>query len=56
MIYNTKKNFDNYEVKDYKFYSIKIMIYLNSIIISIIVNIFFYNDETMHRIYEEMHW
>ena len=37
--------------KDYRIYPIKIMIYLNSIIISIIINLIFYNDDTMHKIY-----
>ena len=48
-IFNNK---DNY--RDYRFYNIKIMIYINSIILSIVINIFFYNDETMHKIYKEV--
>ena len=41
------------DYKDYKLYGIKIMIYLNSIIVSIIINIMFYTDETMHKIMED---
>ena len=37
--------------KDYKFYQIKIMNYINIIILSLSVNIFFYSDNTMHKIY-----
>ena len=53
LIYNCQKNFDNYTLKDYRFYTIKIMIYLNSSIISILINILFYNEKTMHKIYED---
>ena len=40
----------NYYKED-QIYSIKIMIYLNSLIISLVSNIFFYTDDTMHKIY-----
>ena len=36
----------------YKIYIIEIMIYLNSLIISIIINLAFYTDRTMHKIYD----
>ena len=39
--------------EDYKLYPIEIMIYLNSLIISIIINISFYTDNTMHKIYDK---
>ena len=48
---NTFFIFNKY--KDFRFYWIKIMIYINSIIISIIVNIAFFWDDTMHKIYED---
>ena len=43
-------NMDKY--RDYKFYTIKIIIYLNCIILSIVINITFYNDERMYKIYQ----
>ena len=39
--------------EDYQFYTLKIIIYINSIILSIIINITFYTDDTMHKIYED---
>ena len=45
-IYNYK------DYNDYQIYTIKIMIYVNSVIISILVNIMLYNSETINRIYE----
>ena len=39
-------------MENYKIYIIEIMIYLNSIIISIIITIAFYTDNTMHKIYD----
>jgi len=39
--------------KEYKLYTIKVMIYLNSLITSFIINILFYTDDTMHRLYED---
>ena len=39
--------------KDYRIYTIKTIIYFNSIFISLFVNICFYHDDTMHKIYEE---
>ena len=41
------------EYEDFRFYCIKIMIYINSLIISIIVTIAFFWDDTMHKIYED---
>ena len=48
LIYNSSQNY-----KDYKLYSIKMMIYINSLIFSIIVNLISYSDETMHKLYED---
>ena len=45
-IYNYK------DYNDYQIYTIKIMIYVNSVIISILLNIMLYNSETINRIYE----
>jgi len=39
--------------KEYKLYTIKVMTYLNSLITFIIINILFYTDDTMHRLYED---
>jgi hypothetical protein len=39
--------------KDFRIYTIKIIIYLNSLVISLVANVFFYHDDTMHKIYEE---
>ena len=39
--------------KQYKFYTIKIIIYINSIIISIILNILFLYNKRMHLLYQE---
>jgi len=47
-IYNNEKYY-----KEYKLYTIKVIIYLNSLITSIIINILFYTDDTMHRLYED---
>ena len=44
-------NSDNYKI--YNLISIKIMIYINSLSISIIINLMFYTDETMHKIYND---
>ena len=38
--------------EDYKIYTIEIMIYLNSLIISIIFNIAFFTNKSMHKIYD----
>ena len=48
LIYNNTNKY-----KEYKFFSIKLMIYINSLIVSIIINLIFYSDETMHKIYIE---
>ena len=50
---NTFFIYNNNGYKDFKLYAIKIMIYINSILISIIVNIMFYTEETIKDIYEE---
>ena len=42
-----------YSKKDYRIYPLKIIIYFNSIFISLFTSICFYHDETMHKIYEE---
>ena len=47
-LYNNSKNY-----KIYNLYSIKVMIYINSLSISIIINLMFYTDETMHKIYSD---
>ena len=47
-IYNKKHHY-----KDFKKYPIKIMTYINSLMISIVINISFYTEETMHQIYED---
>ena len=39
--------------KDFRIYTIKISIYLNSLVLSLVGNVFFYHDDTMHKIYEE---
>ena len=39
--------------KDYKIYQIKVMNYINLILFSLIINISFYNDNTMHKIYTD---
>ena len=39
--------------KEYRIYTIKIIIYFNSISLLLVSNICFYHDETMHKIYEE---
>ena len=41
------------EFRQYKLYPLKIMIYINSIIMTFIAIILFYYDEKMHLIYEE---
>ena len=41
------------EFRQYKLYPLKIMIYINSIIMTFIVIILFYYDEKMHSIYKE---
>ena len=46
LIYNNSENYKNYQM-----YSIKIIIYINCLMISIISNLIFYSDETMHKIY-----
>lgn len=47
-------NFDNsYNFQEFKIYSIKIIIYLNSVILFLIFDVFFLNDDAMHRIYED---
>ena len=38
--------------KDYKFNTLKIMIYINSLMVSIFFDLIFYSDNTMHKIYE----
>jgi hypothetical protein len=43
--------FDCY--KDLRISTIKIIIYLNSLVVSLVANAFFYHDDTMHKIYEE---
>ena len=37
--------------KDYKIYQIKIINYINYLILSIVINISFYNDKILHQIY-----
>ena len=39
--------------KDYRINAIKIITYFNSILLSLVVDVCFYHDETMHKIYEE---
>ena len=41
------------EFRQYKLYPLKIMVYINSIIITFIIIILFYYDEKMHSIYKE---
>ena len=48
LIYNNSEKYKNYQL-----YLIKIIIYMNSLIISIISNLMFYSDKTMHKIYED---
>ena len=47
-LYNNSNNY-----KIYDLYTIKIMIYINSLSYSIIINLMFYTDETMHKIYSD---
>ena len=48
LIYNNSENY-----KEYKIYSIKVMMYIGSLIISIIFNLMFYSHKNMHKIYED---
>ena len=48
-IFNTTSNY----YKEYRFYIIKIIIYISSLTFSIIINILFYKDETMNKLVED---
>jgi hypothetical protein len=37
--------------KDYKIYTLKIITYINTLLLCLDINISFYNDDTMHKIY-----
>ena len=50
---NTFIIINNKNYKQYKYYTIKILIYINSIIISLIINFLFYYNKKMHLLYEE---
>ena len=49
LIFNDTTNY----YKEYRFYIIKIIIYISSLTFSIIINILFYNDETKHKLFED---
>ena len=42
--------FDN---KDYRIYPIKVISYINTLLLSLDINISFYNDDAMHKIYKD---
>ena len=52
-----KTNYDFYSTflifpnKDYKIYTVKIITYINTILLSLDLNVSFYTDDTMHKIY-----
>ena len=50
---NTFIIINNKNYKQYKYYKIKILIYINSIIISLIINFLFYYNKKMHLLYKE---
>jgi hypothetical protein len=54
-LFKTNYDFSNtfliFENKDYKIYTIKIITYINTLLLSLDINISFYNDDTMHKIY-----
>ena len=52
--YDFFSTFFIFENKDYKIYSIKVINYLNTLLLSLDINISFYNDDTMHKIYEDV--
>ena len=52
--YDFLSTFFIFENKDYKIYTIKVINYLNILLLSLDINISFYNDETMHKIYEDI--
>ena len=47
-IFNSNKKY-----REYRLYSIKVIAYFNSLLLSLFANISFYHNETMHKIYEE---
>ena len=52
--YDFLSTFFIFENKDYKIYTIKAINYLNTLLLSLDINISFYNDDTMHKIYEDI--
>ena len=49
--YDFFNTFFMFHHEDYKIYSIKVMSYINTLLFSLDLNISFYNDDTMHKIY-----
>ena len=49
--YDFYSSFFMFHKEDYKIYSIKVMTYINTLLLSLVINISFYTDDTMHKIY-----
>ncbi len=49
--YDFFSTFFMFHHEDYKIYSIKVMAYINTLLLSLVINISFYTDDTMHKIY-----
>ena len=49
--YDFSSTFLIFENKDYKIYTVKIITYINTLLLSLDLNISFYNDDTMRKIY-----
>jgi hypothetical protein len=49
--YDFSSTFLIFENKDYKIYTVKVITYINTLLLSLDLNISFYNDDTMRKIY-----
>ena len=51
--YEFYSTFFMFHHEDYKIYTLKVMTYINNLLLSLDINISFYTDDTMHKIYED---
>ena len=52
--YDFISTFFIFDDKDYRIYPIKVITYIDTLLLSLDINISFYNDDTMHKIYKDI--